>query len=276
MRASYTPGRRILMRSVTLLVLGLLTALPSMARQADHEDARYVGSRSVAVADGHVIEWRADRVLDSKYGVATRYDRVEHLRRTASGERYDPSAMTAAHASFPYDSMVRVTSVETGRRMVVRINDRLDAGSRSVIRLSDAAAERLGFDASGGEGGREVRVELLSSETVPAVVIGPQLEDRAPREDVEQDLRPKDAMVRVALTVSDETFTLQIGSFSTLDAARRLASGVEGAWVMQVMEDGGRVYRVYYGQYEKEQEARAAQDRLRKKGRDSFLRTIPS
>lgn len=257
------------MRSIILFVLGLLTVAPSIARQANTEtESRYVGSRSVALADGHDIEWRADHVLDSEYGVATGYDRMARSRRMASGERYDPSAMTAAHANFAYDSMVRVTNVETGRRIVVRVNDRMEAGSRFVIRLSDAAAKRLGFD--GSEGGREVRVELLSSEPVPAVVIGPQHESRT------LDLRPNVVADRPAPSNSGDAFTLQIGSFSTLDAASRLAASVDGAWVMQVVEEGDRVYRVYYGQYEKEQEARVAQDRLRKGGRDSFLRTIPS
>ena len=259
------------MRMIFLFGLGLLLVAPSSARQADREADRYVGSRGTTADDGLMVEWRADRVVDSMRGAATVYGAADRYRRTSSGERYDAAAMTAAHESFPLDSMVRVTNPETGRRVVVRINDRLERGSPAVIRLSDAAVTRLGFENATRKAG-DVRIELLSSRNVPAVVVDAHatVRTQAPRS------TPVQTVSSGRTDHSDDSFTLQIGAFSTLDAARRLAADVEGAWVMQVLEDGQRVYRVYYGQYAKEAQARAAQERLEKRGRDSFLRRIPS
>ena len=69
--------------------------------------------------------------------------------RTANGERYDPSVLTAAHPVLPFGSRVRVTRVEDDpRSVVVRINDRCASGKK-VIDLSEAAARRLGMIRAG-------------------------------------------------------------------------------------------------------------------------------
>lgn len=65
--------------------------------------------------------------------------------RTANGERMISSAMTAAHRSLPFGTMVRVTDNHTGRSIVVRINDRGPFVRGRVIDLSPAAAHALGF-----------------------------------------------------------------------------------------------------------------------------------
>ena len=65
--------------------------------------------------------------------------------RTANGERMVSSALTAAHRSLPFGTMVRVTNNHTGRSVVVRINDRGPFVRGRVIDLSPAAAHALGF-----------------------------------------------------------------------------------------------------------------------------------
>ena len=65
--------------------------------------------------------------------------------RTASGERMAPGALTAAHRTLPFGTLVRVTNDRTGRSVVVRINDRGPFVPGRVIDLSPAAAEALGF-----------------------------------------------------------------------------------------------------------------------------------
>lgn len=270
--------RTSLIRMLGLLTLGLFLVAPSSARQADREAGRYVGSRSIAAGDGVTVEYRADHVVDSRRGPATVYRPHDRNRRTSSGERYDRSAMTAAHPDYPYDSMVRVTNVETGRRIVVRVNDRLEPGANAAIRLSDSAADRLGIGRTGDSTESDVRIELLSSETVPAVVVGRRSNTGVPEplDDGVHLVDERPATPQDDVTNPDDVYTLQIGAFSTLDAATALAAEVKGAWVMQVVEDGERVFRVYYGQYDREQQARVAQKRLEKAGRDSFLRTIPT
>lgn len=68
---------------------------------------------------------------------------------TSSGERFDKNALTAAHRTLPMHTKVKVTHVESGRSVVVRINDRGPFKPGRVIDLSDRAAEILGFKAKG-------------------------------------------------------------------------------------------------------------------------------
>jgi rare lipoprotein A len=65
--------------------------------------------------------------------------------RTASGERASPGALTAAHRTLPFGTMVRVTNRSSGRSVVVRINDRGPFVSGRIIDLTPAAARALGF-----------------------------------------------------------------------------------------------------------------------------------
>jgi len=66
--------------------------------------------------------------------------------KTASGERLSPGALTAAHRSLPFGTMVRVTNNHTGRSVVVRINDRGPFVRGRIIDLTPAGAQVLGFD----------------------------------------------------------------------------------------------------------------------------------
>jgi rare lipoprotein A len=82
-------------------------------------------------------------VLES--GVASYYAEGLDGRPTASGERYDSRALTAAHRTLPFGSRVRVTNLDNGRSVVVRINDRGPRIEKRVIDLSYAAARELQF-----------------------------------------------------------------------------------------------------------------------------------
>ncbi|MCS7217673.1 MAG: septal ring lytic transglycosylase RlpA family protein [Thermus sp.] len=89
-------------------------------------------------------------------GLAVWYGPGFHGRRTASGERYDMHALTAAHPSLPFGTRVRVTNLKNGRSVVVRINDRGPFGGRYIIDLSYAAAKAIGALSA-----TRVRVEVL-------------------------------------------------------------------------------------------------------------------
>jgi len=78
--------------------------------------------------------------------------------RTASGERCDPNALTAAHRSLPFGTKVKVENLHNGRSVVVRINDRGPFVRGRIIDLTKAAASRLGFVRSGVT---SVRVTVL-------------------------------------------------------------------------------------------------------------------
>jgi len=81
-------------------------------------------------------------------GLASWYGAEQGGHRTANGERYDPTALTAAHNTLAFGTLLRVTSLATGRSVTVRINDR-GPGHGRLIDLSEAAARRLGTHACG-------------------------------------------------------------------------------------------------------------------------------
>lgn len=78
-------------------------------------------------------------------GMASWYGPGFHGRRTASGERFDQYALTAAHPSLPFGSLVCVLSPKNGRSVVVRINDRGPFAKKRIIDLSKGAAQALGM-----------------------------------------------------------------------------------------------------------------------------------
>ena len=82
-------------------------------------------------------------------GRASWYGGRFHGRRTASGERFDQHALTAAHRRLPFGTRVRVKNLRNGRTVVVRINDRGPYGAGRVIDLSRAAAAALGMIEAG-------------------------------------------------------------------------------------------------------------------------------
>ena len=75
-------------------------------------------------------------------GKASWYGGKHHGGPTASGERFNKRAMTAAHRTYPMNTRVRVTNLKNGRSVIVRINDRGPYGRGRVIDLSEAAAEK--------------------------------------------------------------------------------------------------------------------------------------
>jgi rare lipoprotein A len=89
-------------------------------------------------------------------GFATFYARRFAGRRTANGERYNPSDLTAAHRTLPFGTLVEVRRADgDARRVVVRVNDRGPYGQNRIIDLSRRAAEELGIVHDG-----KVKVEL--------------------------------------------------------------------------------------------------------------------
>ena len=91
-------------------------------------------------------------------GVASFYADSLHGEATASGEKYDQRAMTAAHRTLPFESRVKVTNLGNGKSVWVRINDRGPYAEGRIIDLSRAAAEKLRFTK---EGTAQVRLDIF-------------------------------------------------------------------------------------------------------------------
>ncbi len=86
-----------------------------------------------------------DRLKDLRTGFATWYGKVLDRHRTASGEVFDPAALTGASNTLPFGTKVLVTNLRNGRSVVVRVNDRGILAPGNIIDLSSAAAERIGL-----------------------------------------------------------------------------------------------------------------------------------
>lgn len=82
-------------------------------------------------------------------GVISYYSKELKGRRTASGEKFDPSDYTAAHRTLPFQTKIRVTLIETGKSVEVRVNDRGPFKHSRILDVSHAAAKELGLIANG-------------------------------------------------------------------------------------------------------------------------------
>jgi putative cell wall-binding protein len=98
-----------------------------------------------------------ERVVGAFQGEASWYGPGFHGRRTASGETFDRNALTAAHRTLAFGTRVRVTNLENGRQVIVRINDRGPFHGNRVIDLSERAANEIGMP-----GTAQVRGEILA------------------------------------------------------------------------------------------------------------------
>ncbi len=126
--------------------------------------------------------WYYPRV-DYQYretGIASWYGPGFHGRRTANGEIYDQMDLTAAHRTLPMPSLVRVTNLENGRSLLVRINDRGPFKNGRIIDLSYRAAELLDMVAAGTA---KVAVEILVPESrqLAAIAQGREAAKSAPK-----------------------------------------------------------------------------------------------
>ncbi len=95
----------------------------------------------------------------NKTGIASWYGKQFHGRKTANGEVYDMDALTAAHPTLPLPTKVRVTNLENGKSLVLRVNDRGPFANGRIIDVSRRSAQLLGFER---QGTAKVRVEYMS------------------------------------------------------------------------------------------------------------------
>jgi len=133
------------MRAFSAMLIPLLLTVSAAAQEAE-------------VTDNPVAEIVQETEING--GMASYYGNELAGNRTASGERFDPGQLTAAHRSLPFGSMVRVTNTSNGDSVVVRINDRGPFSRGRVIDVSQAAAREIGMHHSGTA---RVKLALLNS-----------------------------------------------------------------------------------------------------------------
>jgi len=234
-------------------------------------------------------------------GVASWYGTKFHGKKTANGETYDMHAMTAAHTTLPIPSVVRVTNLENGKAIEVRVNDRGPFVKSRLIDLSYAAAKALGYRK---QGTTRVRVQVIHSADVsaeivsdrpietPEVALTPALSVK-PALVVEPVLRVKPPLdagavlseepplsVESILSVEKnqgaakfEMAYVQVGAFSSKNSAEAVVQRLQNnqqivlAKVMPV----GQLFRVRLGPFDLDTEAEVALKNVHNEGYDKAM-----
>ena len=114
-------------------------------------------------------------------GIASWYGKPFHGRNTANGERYDMNELTAAHKTMPMPSAARVTNMENGRTLILRVNDRRPFVAGRIIDISRRGAQLLGFYKKGTA---KVRVEFVEFAPLTVIADREQLKRRLNTEEV--------------------------------------------------------------------------------------------
>ena len=183
-------------------------------------------------------------------GIASWYGPDFHGGRTSTGETYDMDAMTGAHPTLPLPAWVRVTNLENGRSVVVRLNDRGPFAKGRIIDLSRAAAEQLDMVRAGTA---RVEVVSLAGTATPAAA--------APSAPADQPA----------------AYYAQAGAFGSRENAEAFAvqlrdAGIPGVTVMDASADGRALFRVRAGPVATLADFDALIERLRAAGaRDARL-----
>ena len=162
-----------------------------------------------------------------EFGMASWYGKDYHGRRTANGEIYDMYAMTAAHLTLPFNTVVRVTNLENGKKVELRINDRGPFVAGRVIDLSHTGARAIDMLPKG-----TARVTLeatlsaaggaSSIEGVFAIQVG-AFEEKQNADRFQVQLQKKYANVHTVLWESNikRLYRVRFGAFRTEAEARR-------------------------------------------------------
>jgi rare lipoprotein A len=153
-------------------------------------------------------------------GIASWYGDPFHGRNTANGESYDMNDLTAAHQTLPLPSLVRVTNLQNGRSIMVRVNDRGPFVNGRIIDMSRRSAQLLGME---NQGTARVRVQYVApAELMPEVNEPKPQVVAAPRVDVTAEALPPPATSGAATGMAPEPVsTGSPAPPNTLAGARR-------------------------------------------------------
>jgi rare lipoprotein A len=151
-------------RALALALIGLIGAAPAQAIDADASARLKSLDQTVAALASDAALAPEENVAPTQtfepagQGEASYYGNELAGNRTASGERFNPAAFTAAHRSLPLGTILRVTNLANGRSVVVRVNDRGPFAHSRIIDISLAAAREIDL-VRAGRG--KVRLDLV-------------------------------------------------------------------------------------------------------------------
>ena len=189
--------------------------------------------------------WYKPKALTGSYdetGVASWYGRDFHGKHTANGETYDMHSLSAAHKTLPLPTLVRVTNLDNGRSVVVRVNDRGPFVKERLIDLSYAAAKALAYDKQGTAHVRVQTLDIPPASTQPA--------QRSKNAHTPAPHRPSAAAATPA--AAGQIF-IQLGAFASAANAQHLQQQLHArfpaAHTVQLQRDGKQLYRVRIGPF---------------------------
>jgi len=152
------------LRISSVLILGLLAACASERGETERTAGTTGGHYKVGQPYQIKGNWyypREDYSYDET-GIASWYGDDFHSQATSNGEIFNKNELTAAHKTLPLPTLARVTNLENGRSVVVRINDRGPFSGARIIDVSQRTAQLLGFEE---QGTAKVRVQVLADES---------------------------------------------------------------------------------------------------------------
>ena len=213
-------------------------------------------------------------------GQASFYGTKFHGYATSSGEPYNMYAMTAAHKRLPLPSYARVTNLDNGRTVVVRINDRGPFHEGRAIDLSYAAAWRLGILDKGTGRVRIEGIDPLAQEREHRVAASAQPEDSAhsdPHDDAQRDVyddtvavapsAPRVAASAAASGAAQGGKMLQVAALSSEQHAQQLRAQLSATLSLPVIVQRERnLYRIHIGPFSDEAALASARAALNKAG----------
>lgn len=191
-------------------------------------------------------------------GVASWYGRGFHGQRTANGEQYNKDELTAAHRTLPMPSLARVTNLDNGKSLVVRVNDRGPFARGRIIDVSQRTASLLGFE---GQGTAKVRVQVLADESRAIA--------DAMRQYGSSSSLPK-VVAAKPIGVDSQQLAPPPGFSQSTSVDLTVASVKPVQKVHQLPLTGATSLYVQAGSFSQESNALAAQQRLAKVGRTSI------
>jgi rare lipoprotein A len=215
-------------------------------------------------------------------GVASWYGEPFHGRPTANGEVFDRRVVTAAHPTLPLPSLVRVTNLDNGRELTIRVNDRGPFVGDRIIDLSQEAARQLGFERQGTAPVRVRFVRLDDAEGIPPRPTVRRVREpaAAPSLTAEQRARPevREAGLQLAAPPGQAVVRqvgqcqgrfIQVGAFAEPTRAERVVAELHALKVMPVSlwkPPRHRLARVRLGPIADPATASAALNRLKRSG----------
>jgi len=170
-------------------------------------------------------------------GVSSWYGPDFHGNRTSSGEVYDMYGMTAAHKTFPMNTVIKVTNKKNAKEVIVRVNDRGPFVDERIVDLSFAAGKEIGLDRTGIA---EVELEVLGYDDF----ISALLEKEEPK------------------SQKEKSFFVQIGSFRNEKSAQKVKESAAFVYedrdikIKSANIENNPIYKVYVSGFKDESEAR--------------------